>query len=48
MVSVDFGWLHSPDGKQSVQRIMKPGKNWDGYFSSDDIQEQVGEAMHIL
>lgn len=46
--SADFGWLRLPDGKQSAQRIMKPGKNWDGYFSSDNIQEQAGEAMHIL
>ena len=48
LVSADFGWLRLLDGKQSAQRIMKPGKNRDGYFSSDNIQEQVGEAMHIL
>jgi hypothetical protein len=34
-VSADFGWLVC--GNSSAQRILKPGKNRDGYFSSDDI-----------
>ncbi len=37
-----------PDGKQSAQRLFKPGKNRDGYFSNEDIQEQAQEAMDIL
>ena len=28
-VSADFGWLMSPDGKQSAQHLFKPGKNCD-------------------
>ncbi|KAF9479060.1 hypothetical protein BDN70DRAFT_859047 [Pholiota conissans] len=47
-VSADFGWLRSPDGKQSARRMMKPGKNRDGYFSSDDILRQARDAMMIL
>jgi hypothetical protein len=47
-VSADFGWLRSPDGKQSARRTMKPGKNRDGYFSNNDIMEQVKEAIRIL
>lgn len=47
-VSADFGWLHSPDGKWSARRVMKPGKNWDGYFSNEDIQTQVEDAIKIL
>ena len=47
-VSADFGWLRSPDGKRSARCVMKPGKNRDGYFTNDDIQEQAEEAMSIL
>ena len=46
-VSAKFGWLQSPDGKQSAKRVMKPGKNKDGYFSSEDICSQADEAMGI-
>jgi hypothetical protein len=47
-VSADFGWLRSPDGKQSARRLFKPGKNRDGYFSNEDIQAQAQDAMDIL
>lgn len=47
-VSADFGWLCSPDGKRSARRLFKPGKNRDGYFSNEDIQDQAQEAMNIL
>lgn len=47
-VSADFGWLRSPDGKKSARRLFKPGKNRDGYFSNEEIQEQAQAAMDIL
>jgi len=47
-VSADFGWLQSPDGKKSARRLFKPGKNHDGYFSNEDIQEQAHLARDIL
>jgi len=47
-VSADFGWLRSPDGKESARRLFKPGKNHDGYFSNEDIQNQAQVAMDIL
>jgi len=47
-VSQDFGWLASPDGKRSARRLFKPGKNWDGYFTNEDVREQANEAMDIL
>jgi hypothetical protein len=47
-VSTDFGWLQSPDGKKSAQRTLKPGKNKEGYYTNEDIQEQVQVAMDIL
>ncbi len=46
--SADFGWLQSADGKRSACQVMKPGKNWDGYFTMDDIIAQADEAMDIL
>ncbi len=39
-VSADFGFLTLPDGKRSARRVMKPGKNWDGYFTTDGIVAQ--------
>ena len=47
-VSAKFGWLCSPDGQRTARRVMKPGKNKDGYFSSEDICEQAENAMAIL
>jgi hypothetical protein len=46
-VSADFGWLRSPDGRQSARHIMRPGKNKDGYMTSDDIEDQAQLAMDI-
>ena len=46
-VSAKFGWLRSLDGKCSARQVMKPGKNRDGYFSSEDICDQADEAMEI-
>ena len=31
-----------------MQQLFKPGKNQDGYFSNEDIIEQVNEAIDIL
>lgn len=47
-VSADFGWLTSPDGKRSARHLFKPGANQDGYFSNEEIIEQVDEAINIL
>ncbi|KAG6876864.1 hypothetical protein C0995_007749, partial [Termitomyces sp. Mi166 len=47
-VSANFGWLCSKDGKRLARCIIKPEKDCDGYFSSDDIVEQANEAMEIM
>ncbi len=44
----DFGWLESLDKTKSACRVMKLGKNRDGYFTTDDIISQANEAMDIL
>ena len=47
-ISADFGWLTSPDGKQSAHCLFEPGKNCDGYFLNEDVIEQVDKAINIL
>ncbi|KAF8149797.1 hypothetical protein B0H34DRAFT_801943 [Crassisporium funariophilum] len=44
-VSVDFGWLVWVDS--SAQWTLKPGKNRDGYLSSNNIIDQAHSAMDI-
>ena len=47
-VSADYGWLQSPDKKESACIIFCPGKNCEGYFTNDDILAQAEKAMAIL
>lgn len=47
-VSADFGWLTSLDGKHSARKIMRPGKNRDGYMTHKDIEIQAQLAMDIV
>jgi hypothetical protein len=47
-VSADYGWLQSPDGKESVQVLFKAGKSRDGYFSNEEILAQCQKAMDIV
>ena len=48
VVSADYGWLHSPDGKHKAWVFFKVGKNWEGYFTNDEILEQATRIMDIL
>jgi hypothetical protein len=47
-VSADYGWLQSPDGKETAHVIFKAGKNRDGYFTNDDVLKQTDTAMDIV
>ena len=47
-ISADYGWLGSPDGKESARVLFQPGANREGYFTNEDILQQVGHAMDIL
>ncbi|KZV69533.1 hypothetical protein PENSPDRAFT_608568 [Peniophora sp. CONT] len=47
-VSADYGWLASPDKKESARVLFKPGNSRDGYFTCDEICEQATTAMDIL
>ncbi|KAF8239630.1 hypothetical protein L208DRAFT_1464357 [Tricholoma matsutake] len=47
-VSVDYGWLHSPDGSESMQVLFKAGKTCDGCFTNKDIIMQTQMAMDIV
>jgi hypothetical protein len=48
LVSADYGWLRSPDGKEEARVLFKAGKNREGYFTNDDILNQANRAMDIL
>lgn len=47
-VSADYGWLRSPDGKESARVVIRPGAQRDGYFTNSDILAQVTIAMDIV
>jgi hypothetical protein len=47
-VSADFEWLWSPDETKDAHQVMKPRKNQNGYFTSEDIVEQAQAAMKIF
>ena len=46
-VSADYGWLCSADGQESARVELKPGKNCDGYFTNDEVLEQVTVAINL-
>jgi len=48
MISPDYGWLRSPDGKQHARVLFKAGKARDGYFTTQNILDQASNAMDIL
>ena len=47
-VSADYGWLQSPNGKESARVVIRPGAQRDGYFTNRDILAQVTVAMDII
>ena len=46
LVSANYGWLRSPDGKETARVLFKAGKNRDGY--NNDIIKQAMHAIDIL
>lgn len=48
MVSAEYGWLCSPDGKEEAQILFKAGKNQEGYFTNDEIIDQANHTMDLL
>jgi hypothetical protein len=47
-VSATIGWLASPDGTERARVHIRPGKARDGYFSSEEVMNQLNTAMDIL
>jgi hypothetical protein len=47
-VSSKFGWLSSPGGTTRARVTLRPGKGRDGYFSNDEVVDQLSMAMDIL
>lgn len=48
LISADYRWLRSPDGKEEARFFFKAGKNREGYFTNQDILEQAQKSMDIL
>ena len=48
LVSADYGWLRSPDGEEEAWVLFKAGKNREGYFTAENILNQVAKAIDIL
>lgn len=46
-VSADYGWLGSKDG-QSAWAYWKAGKGCDGYFTSEEIVDQLESSMDLI
>lgn len=47
-VLVDYGWLQSPDGKETACIVFKAGKNREGYFLTKDVIAQFKSAATIV
>ncbi|KAG2074894.1 hypothetical protein BDR04DRAFT_1126601 [Suillus decipiens] len=47
-VSVDYGFLHSKDGSESVRVLFRAGKARDSFFTNQDITAHAAKAMSIL
>jgi len=47
-ISADFGYLRLPDGSMQARKILRPGKNRDGYFTNEDIIAQAKQAAIIV
>ncbi|KAG2053081.1 hypothetical protein BDR06DRAFT_1055121 [Suillus hirtellus] len=48
LVSADYKWLQSPDGKEEARVFFKAGKNREGYFTNQDILKQAQKSIDIL
>jgi hypothetical protein len=48
MVSAEYGWLRSSDGKEEARILFKAGKNREGYFTNDEIIDQANHTMDLL
>ena len=47
-ILADYGWLCSPDGGESARVLFQPGANQEGYFTNEDVLQQVDNAIDIL
>ena len=46
-VSANYGWLQSPNGKETAHVLFKAGKFREGYFTNKNVLEQMQTAMDI-
>lgn len=47
-ISADYRWLHSPDRTKHAHEYFKLDKNWDRWFTNEDILDQATNAIDVL
>ena len=47
LICPEFGWFRSKDGSRSARVVFRAGKSRDGYFTNQDILDQLTTAMDI-
>lgn len=47
-MSAGYGWLFGPNGVNPARRLMKPGKNREGYNCSVHVIAEASRAMDIV
>ena len=47
-VSADYGWLSSPDGKETARILFRAGKTREGYFDNENIRQHLALGMELV
>lgn len=47
-ISMDYGWLASPNSTESAHVQLKAGINHEGYFTNENIIKQADHTINIL
>lgn len=48
LCSADYGFLRSPDGTKEARVLFRAGKNRDGYFTNEEICDQLLASMDLV
>ncbi|KAF8594080.1 hypothetical protein BDV93DRAFT_535125 [Ceratobasidium sp. AG-I] len=48
-VCAERGWMRGRDGQSAIaQKVLRAGKNRDGYFTNEDVVEQLRNAIELV
>ncbi|KDN44208.1 hypothetical protein RSAG8_05681, partial [Rhizoctonia solani AG-8 WAC10335] len=48
LISAEYGWLQSPDGKDRAREFFRAGAGREGYFSTENVCSQMAHVADIL